>query len=146
MTCAIVIRACRRGPSASATWQAIWQCNDIHVTVTSRQPEEFEYDLGGSIWGGSCSRQSLFQQQTLLSTRLAPIRCTCAMLGSNTCPIRVMQSGATSATLVMTGPWVAADHGVNANGVVVDKDSLPSATILLASRTMGPVASSSRTA
>jgi hypothetical protein len=53
MTCAIVIRVCRRGPSASATWQAIWQCNDIHVTVTSRQPEEIEYDLGGSIWGGS---------------------------------------------------------------------------------------------
>ena len=34
-------------------WQAIWQCNDIRVTVTSRQPEEIEYDLGGSIWGGS---------------------------------------------------------------------------------------------
>jgi hypothetical protein len=34
-------------------WQAIWQCNDISVTVTSRQPEEIEYDLGGSIWGGS---------------------------------------------------------------------------------------------
>jgi len=34
-------------------WQAIWQCNDIRVTITSRSSEEVEYDLGGSVWGGS---------------------------------------------------------------------------------------------
>jgi hypothetical protein len=34
-------------------WQAVWQCNDVRVTVTSRSPEEIEYDLGGMIWGGS---------------------------------------------------------------------------------------------
>jgi hypothetical protein len=34
-------------------WQAIWQCNDVRVTITSRSPVEIEYDLGGMIWGGS---------------------------------------------------------------------------------------------
>jgi hypothetical protein len=46
-------------------------------------------------------------------------------LGPNTCPIRVAQSGTSQADLVMSGPWVASDHGLNANGVVADKDSLP---------------------
>jgi outer membrane protein assembly factor BamB len=49
-------------------------------------------------------------------------------LGPNTCPIRVAQSGASQALLVMSGPWVASDHGVNANGEVVDgvdKNTLP---------------------
>jgi hypothetical protein len=32
---------------------APWQCNDVRVTVTSRSPDEIEYDLGGMIWGGS---------------------------------------------------------------------------------------------
>jgi hypothetical protein len=51
-------------------------------------------------------------------------------LGPNTCPIRVAQSGASQALLVMSGPWVASDHGVNANGVVVDKDSLPNGSTI----------------
>ena len=34
-------------------WQEVWQCNDVRVTITSRSPEEIEYDLGGMIWGGS---------------------------------------------------------------------------------------------
>jgi hypothetical protein len=51
-------------------------------------------------------------------------------LGPNTCPIRVAQSGASQALLVMTGPWVASDHGVNANGVVVDKHSLPNGSTI----------------
>jgi hypothetical protein len=34
-------------------WQDVWQCNDVRVTITSRSPEEIEYDLGGMIWGGS---------------------------------------------------------------------------------------------
>jgi hypothetical protein len=34
-------------------WQQVWQCNDIRMTVTSRQQGLIEYDLGGSIWGGS---------------------------------------------------------------------------------------------
>ena len=46
-------------------------------------------------------------------------------LGPNTCPIQVAQSGTSQALLVMGGPWVASDHGLNANGVVVDKGSLP---------------------
>src|SRR5262249_46487777 len=33
--------------------QQVWQCNDIRVTVTARDPFSIEYDLGGTIWGGS---------------------------------------------------------------------------------------------
>jgi hypothetical protein len=34
-------------------WQRAWQCNDIRVTVTSLKPFEVNYDIGGTIWGGS---------------------------------------------------------------------------------------------
>src|SRR5262245_7609198 len=34
-------------------WQQIWQCNDIRLTITSRTEGLIEYDIGGSIWGGS---------------------------------------------------------------------------------------------
>jgi len=34
-------------------WQRIWQCNDIRVTETVNQPGTVNYDLGGTIWGGS---------------------------------------------------------------------------------------------
>jgi hypothetical protein len=51
-------------------------------------------------------------------------------LGPNGCPIRVAQSGASQALLVMSGPWVASDHGVNANGEVVDKGSLPNGSTI----------------
>jgi hypothetical protein len=40
-------------PARFQPWQEVWQCNDVRVTVTSRSPEEIEYDLGGMIWGGS---------------------------------------------------------------------------------------------
>jgi hypothetical protein len=40
-------------PPSFRPWQDVWQCNDVRVTVTSRSPEEIEYDLGGMIWGGS---------------------------------------------------------------------------------------------
>ena len=30
-----------------------WQCDDIGVTITARDPFSIEYDLGGTIWGGS---------------------------------------------------------------------------------------------
>jgi hypothetical protein len=33
-------------------WQQVWQCNDIRVTITGRDPFSVEYDLGGTIWGG----------------------------------------------------------------------------------------------
>src|SRR5262244_936916 len=39
-------------PPPFRPWQDVWQCNDVRVTVTSRSPEEIEYDLGGMIWGG----------------------------------------------------------------------------------------------
>ena len=37
---------------AQADVIAVWQCNDIRVTVTARDPFSIEYDLGGTIWGG----------------------------------------------------------------------------------------------
>ena len=40
-------------PPRFQPWQEIWQCNDIRVTVTERQAGVIEYDLGGTIWGGS---------------------------------------------------------------------------------------------
>src|SRR5262245_40958678 len=40
-------------PPPFQPWQEVWQCNDVRVTITSRSPEEIEYDLGGMIWGGS---------------------------------------------------------------------------------------------
>jgi hypothetical protein len=40
-------------PSRFQPWQQAWQCNDIRVTVTARDPFSIEYDLGGTIWGGS---------------------------------------------------------------------------------------------
>jgi hypothetical protein len=40
-------------PATFHPWQEIWQCNDIRVTVTMRDPNVIEYDLGGTIWGGS---------------------------------------------------------------------------------------------
>jgi len=40
-------------PPRFQPWQEIWQCNDIRVTVTAPDPFSIEYDLGGTIWGGS---------------------------------------------------------------------------------------------
>jgi len=43
----------RLKPAHFQPWQEVWQCNDIRVTVTGREPYVIEYDLGGTIWGGS---------------------------------------------------------------------------------------------
>src|SRR4051794_3526772 len=40
-------------PAAFRPSQRIWQCNDIRVTETATQPGIINYDLGGTIWGGS---------------------------------------------------------------------------------------------
>ena len=40
-------------PPRFRPWQLVWQCNDIRVSVTGRDPFSVEYDLGGTIWGGS---------------------------------------------------------------------------------------------
>ena len=32
--------------------QHVWQCNDIRVTWTNPEPGVFNYDIGGTIWGG----------------------------------------------------------------------------------------------
>jgi hypothetical protein len=34
-------------------WQAIWQCNDIKIVEFSNQQGLIEYDLSGTVWGGS---------------------------------------------------------------------------------------------
>jgi hypothetical protein len=40
-------------PPRFRPWQQVWQCNDIRVTITARDPFSVEYDIGGMIWGGS---------------------------------------------------------------------------------------------
>jgi|SRR6516162_6567349 len=40
-------------PARFRPWQQVWQCNDIRVTVTKVAPNDMEYDIGGTIWGGS---------------------------------------------------------------------------------------------
>jgi hypothetical protein len=40
-------------PPRFQPWQQVWQCNDIRVTITGRDPFSVEYDLGGTIWGGA---------------------------------------------------------------------------------------------
>jgi hypothetical protein len=56
-------------PSRFRPWQQIWQCNDIRVTVTARDPFSIEYDLGGTILGRwplhRDQRRSLLQRATL---------------------------------------------------------------------------------
>jgi hypothetical protein len=32
--------------------QQVWQCNDLRVTVTQTAPFTWNYDIGGTIWGG----------------------------------------------------------------------------------------------
>ena len=40
-----------RAVAFRATQQA-WQCNDLRVTVTHSGPFTWNYDIGGTIWGG----------------------------------------------------------------------------------------------
>jgi hypothetical protein len=40
-------------PSRFRPWQQVWQCNDVRVAITARDPFSVEYDIGGMIWGGS---------------------------------------------------------------------------------------------
>ena len=32
--------------------QSVWQCNDLRITVTQSAPYTWNYDIGGTIWGG----------------------------------------------------------------------------------------------
>ena len=55
MVCTIAAHAADDDPPPPPRfrpWQQVWQCNDIRVTVTARDPFSIEYDLGGTIWGG----------------------------------------------------------------------------------------------
>lgn len=54
-------------PQRFRPWQQVWQCNDIRVTVTARDPLSIEYDLGGTIWGGS--RFTLFRGELFFNGR-----------------------------------------------------------------------------
>ena len=40
-------------PPRFQSWQEAWQCNDIRETVTAPELAVLEYDIGGTIWGGS---------------------------------------------------------------------------------------------
>jgi hypothetical protein len=50
-------------------WQRIWQCNDIRVTETVNQPGIVNYDLGGTIWGGSQFTLNLTQDTLYFNGR-----------------------------------------------------------------------------
>ncbi len=54
-------------PPRFRPWQQVWQCNDIRVTITGRDPFSVEYDLGGTIWGGS--RFTVVKGQLFFNTR-----------------------------------------------------------------------------
>ena len=55
--------------------QRIWQCNDIRVTETVNQPGIVNYDLGGTIWGGSQFTLNIQQGYLYFNGRLcAPLR------------------------------------------------------------------------
>src|SRR5262245_50120132 len=49
-------RECREGrgprPVRFRPTQQAWQCNDLRVTVTQTAPFTWNYDIGGTIWGG----------------------------------------------------------------------------------------------
>ena len=40
-------------PVAFRPWQQVWQCNDIRIVEFSNRQGLIEYDLTGTIWGGS---------------------------------------------------------------------------------------------
>jgi hypothetical protein len=40
-------------PVAFRPWRQVWQCNDIRIVEFSNRQGLIEYDLGGTIWGGS---------------------------------------------------------------------------------------------
>lgn len=55
--------------------QSVWQCNDIRVTQTVNQPGIINYDLGGTIWGGSQFALNLRNGDLYFNGRLcAPLR------------------------------------------------------------------------
>jgi len=39
----------RAGVPVFRPWQQVWQCNDIRVTITVRDPDAIEYHLGGMM-------------------------------------------------------------------------------------------------
>jgi hypothetical protein len=45
--------ACKPKPVRFQPMQWVFQCNDIRATITWRERDVWEYDLGGSIIGGS---------------------------------------------------------------------------------------------
>jgi len=46
-------------------------------------------------------------------------------------PLQVKQGGLAVGVIMMDGPWIAADHGVNASGVVLGHNLKPDATLFL---------------
>src|SRR5262245_50333754 len=62
-------------PVAFKPWQRIWQCNDIRVTETGIRPGVINYDLAGTIWGGSQFTYDLNREKIYFNGRAClPVR------------------------------------------------------------------------
>jgi len=75
------VRGCRENlvekPTASSwrPWQRVWQCNDIRVTETSIRSGVINYDLAGTIWGGSQFTYDLNHEKIYFNGRAClPVR------------------------------------------------------------------------
>src|SRR5262249_39248289 len=96
----------------------------VHVLIDLRLVDVPRFSIVGT-----------FAVPSLNGVPRSPVTCSCDFkpnpllsqlyLNVNNCPLQVSQGGESRAMLIMTGPWVASDHGVNANGVVTNKDADP---------------------
>jgi len=62
-------------PVAFKPWQRIWQCSDIRVTESGIRPGVINYDLAGTIWGGSQFTYDLNREKIYFNGRAClPVR------------------------------------------------------------------------
>jgi hypothetical protein len=56
-------------PVAFRPWQQVWQCNDIRIVEFSNRQGLIEYDLSGTIWGGSQFARDLNRDMLFFNRR-----------------------------------------------------------------------------
>jgi hypothetical protein len=56
-------------------WRQVWQCNDIRIVEFSNREGLIEYDLTGTIWGGSQFARDLMRDRLFFNGRpCVPLR------------------------------------------------------------------------